>query len=377
MATHVSCTPRFAALVLVCSSLTVACGSDEGKKAGELRVTVSAEGLGANGYAFPPPSGQEVAFVDGWAVNFERIIVAIGNIRISDMPDKDSGDQSVVGRDVATRQGPFVVDLKRAGDATDKGGAGKVAVRLPIDDLKGIFDLEQRYAFSYDLVEATAGATFVNVEADDPDVLAMVASGQRALLRGTAEFKGQSCQSSVSTYDFESLPKTVQFDFGLEGPVRYVNCQNPDNTGEPIAGEESQRGIQLLPNGVTTAQITIHTDHVFWPTVSHENLPLFNQFAAHAALSDGVYSVDLEMLETVPVPNVIDSAGNPLPWRSCVDASLYVLPTQPATMTLDPGSQTLTNLHDFVQFNAATMGHLNADGLCYVEGFEHAHSHAH
>jgi hypothetical protein len=376
MATHVHRTSRLVTFALVCSSLTLACGSDDAKKSGELQVTVSAEGLGANGYAFPPFAGQEVAFVDGWAVNFERIIVAIDNIRISEMPDKDPGDQSVVGGDVATRQGPFVLDLKKAGNATDKGGAGKVAIRLPIDDLKGIFDLEQRYAFSYDLVEATAGATFVNVEADDPDVLAMVASGQRALLKGTAEFKGQSCrQSSQSTVNFEAWPKTVQFDFGLDGPVSYVNCQNPDNTGEPIEGEESQRGIQMLPNGVTTAQITVHTDHVFWPTVSHENLPLFNQFAASASLSDGVYSVDLEMLKTVPVPNVTDAAGNALPWRSCVDETMYDLSKQPATMTFDPGTQTLTNLHDFVQFNAATMGHLNADGLCYVEGFAHSHTH--
>lgn len=368
-------TSTLTAVALICSSLTAACGGDDAKKSGELEVTVSAEGLGANGYAFPPGAGQEVAFVDGWAINFDRIIVAIDNIRISEVPDKDPGDQSVVGADVAVRKGPFVLDLKKPGNASDKGGAGKVAIRLPIDDFKGIFDLEQRYAFSYDLVEATADATLVNVDADDTDVQAMIASGQRALLKGSAEFKGQSCQSSVATYDFEALPKAVDFDFGLEGPVSYVNCQNPDNNGEPIEGEESPRGIQMLPNGVTTAQITIHTDHIFWPTVSHENLPLFNQFAANAVASGGAYSVDLEMLESVPVPGVTDATGTALPWRSCVDAALYVLPTQPATMTFDPGTQALTNLHEFVQFNAATMGHLNADGLCYVEGFEHSHSH--
>src|SRR5512145_2014859 len=162
MASRLNIPSRLTILALTCSGLSVACGSDDSKKSGELQVTVSAEGLGAHGYAFPPAAGQEVAFVDGWAVTFERIIVAIGNVRLSEMPDKNPGDQSVVGLEVVTRKGPFILDLKTAGNATHKGGAGKVAVRLPIDDLKGLFDLEQRYAFGYDLVAATADATFVN-----------------------------------------------------------------------------------------------------------------------------------------------------------------------------------------------------------------------
>jgi hypothetical protein len=271
------------------------------------------------------------------------------------------------------RKGPFILDLKKPGNAQDKGGAGKVAIRLPIDDLKDLFDLEQRYAFSYDLVEATSAATFVNVTEDDEDVVAMIQGGQRVLLTGHADFKGQSCKSSVTNFDFDSLPKSVDFRFALEGPVSYVNCQNPDNTGEPIEGEESQRGIQLLPNAVTTAQITIHTDHVFWPTVSHENLPLFNQFASNATLTDGVHFVDLESLQSVPVPSITNRSGQALPWRSCVDSTLYALPTTPSTVTFDSGTQALTNLHDFVQFNTSTMGHLNADGLCYVNGVAHSH----
>ncbi|MGC4067457.1 MAG: hypothetical protein QM784_22980 [Polyangiaceae bacterium] len=363
---------RFTALTLLASTFLCGCGSESSKKSGELQVTVSAEGLGAHGYAFPPTSGQEIAFVDGWSVDFDRIIVAIDNIRLSKVPDKDPGDQSVLGTEVAIRKGPFIVDLKEPGNVLDKGGAGKVAIRLPIDDLEDLFDLEQRYAFSYDLVAATADATRVNVEADDPDVLAMIDGGNRALLKGSAKFKEQSCKSSIPTYDFEKLPKEVAFEFGLDGEISYVNCQNPDNTGAAIEGEEAQRGIQMLPSGVTTAQITIHTDHLFWPAISHENLPLFDPFAANAKLVDGTYSVDLEMLEAVPLPGVTDGDGQPLPWRSCVDSSMYILPTQPTQLTFDTGSQALDNLHDFVQFNAATMGHLNADGLCYVKGFEHA-----
>jgi hypothetical protein len=342
-------------------------GADGAKRGGELQITASAEGLGANGYAFPPVAGQGLAFVDGWAVDFERIIVVIDNIRISEMPDKNPGDQSVVGATVVTRTGPFVVDLKGPGNAEDKGLAGKVAITLPIDDLKGQFDLEQRYAFSYDLVAATSDAELVNVEADDPDLVGMIAAGQRALLTGHAEFKGNNCRSTVPTYPFEDVPQSVDFRFGLPGSVRYLNCQNPENQGEAIAGEESPRGVQMLPTGVTAAQITIHTDHLFWPTVDHENLPLFDQYAANASLANGAYRVELEQFSSMPVTGITDGNRIALPWRSCVDESLYVLPPPNTTMAFNPGSQALTNLYAFVQFNAASMGHLNADGLCYVE----------
>lgn len=147
-----------------------------------------------------------------------------------------------------------------------------------------------------------------------------------------------------------------------------LNCQNPDNTGTPIEGEENQRGIQLLPHTTTVAQITIHTDHLFWPTIAHENLPLFNQFASNAVpQADATYRVSLDDLASVPVPTLTDRSHLPISWRSCVASSLYVLPTRPSSMTFDIGSQAIANLRAFVEFNARTMGHLNADGLCYVK----------
>lgn len=362
------CRYRRIGLTALVALVSTACGSTEGtKESGQLVVTVSAEALGASGYAFPPAPGQELAFVDGWDVGFERIIVAVDNIRISEMPDRNPSDQGQMGVDVAVRRGPFVLDLKKPGNVEDKGQAGKVAIRLPIDDLKDRFDLEQRYAFSFDLVEVTSDAIFVNVEPDDPDVLDMVEAGERALFRGRANFEAQSCQSSSDVYDFSLLPTSVDFRFGLRGGVSYLNCQNPDNQGKAITGEESQRGIQMLPGRATMAQITIHTDHLFWSSVNHENLPMFNQFAANATHATDRDYVALDGLESVPLPGVTDKMGVALPWRSCVDKSMYVLPSQPATMTFDSGSLAMTNLREFVEFNAATLGHLNADGLCFVK----------
>jgi hypothetical protein len=359
-------------LLLLASWLIPGCGNDSDvTRAGELQVTASAEGLGADGYAFPPRAAQELAFVDGWAVDFQRILVAIDNVRLSEMPDKNPSDASVTGVDILLKHGPFIVDLSAAGNAEDKGGAGRVAIRLPIEDLKNRFDLEQRYAFGYDLVPASPDAVLVNVEPDDPDLLQMIERGERALLLGRAQFKGQNCATSDATYDFGQLPKSVRFRFGLKGAVHYRNCQNPDNQGAALPGEEAQRGIQMYPNRATTAQITLHTDHLFWASIDHENLPLFDQFAANASLgSDGSYLVELDALESVPVPRITDRQGSALPWRSCVASALYALPTQPPSMTFDFGSRSLENLKAFVELNARSMGHLNADGLCYVAAAE-------
>lgn len=359
----------FSVLILSVSG----CSSSDtsgGSKGGELLVTISAEGLGANGYPFPPTAGQEVFFVDGWDVKFERILATIDNVRLSEMPDKNPGNQGEVGSELVRRTGPWIVDAVKPGNEVDKGGAGKVAIRLPINDLSGMFDLEQRYAFSFDLVPASNAAQRVNIDAADADLQEMVSKGYRVLFVGTATLKATDaeCKSSSSTYDFASLPKKVSFRFGFTGAESYINCQNPDNTGTPIDGEESQRGIQLLPNAPTYAQITVHTDHIFWSTISHENVPMFNQFAANAK-SDGTGAhVTLDDLASVPISPVTDASGKALPWRSCVADSLYKLPSSPPDMTFDAMGQPLTNLGAFVSFNAATMGHLNADGLCYVAG---------
>ncbi len=364
-------------VTLAATALLVACGSDDAAtdaaQGGELVITASAEGLGANGYAFPPGPGQELAFVDGWQVRFDRILVVVGSVSLHDMPDKNPGNQGETGAEVERRIGPWVVDLAKPGNEADKGGAGKVAIRLPIQDLKGMFDLEQRYAFGFDLTAATSNATLVNVAADDADLQTMVSKGLRVLLVGTATLKASEaqCKASKDGFDWAALPTPVRFRFGLPGAVSYRNCQNPDNLGEPIASEEAQRGVQMLPNAPTFAQITIHTDHLFWNSTSHENVPMFNQFAAHAKQQNGEWVVELDDVASVPLSPVTSSSGAAIPWRSCVSDALYTLPTTPSEMTFDTGGQPLTNLRDFVSFNAATMGHLNADGLCYVEGLAH------
>jgi hypothetical protein len=68
-----------------------------------------------------------------------------------------------------------------------------------------------------------------------------------------------------------------------------------------------------------------------------------------------------------------DSAGNPLPWRTCIDD--YTLPGS-STMAFDSkgvpmsptgkADQALRDYADYQSYNMSTLGHLNADGLCAV-----------
>lgn len=336
---------------------------------GTLFVNVSGESLGVNGYPFPPSAGQEVAFVDGWDLKFDRILVTLDKITLAEEPDKSPGDQSIVGKQVMLLNGPWAMDLVKPAPIMDedKGGAGKIAIRLPVE-VSNTLDLEQRYAFGFDVVSAKDSAVRINIDSADSDYQDMVQRNYAVLFIGTATLKAtdSACKSSDPSYDFSKLPKKVSFRFGLTKTATYANCQNPDNTAAPIEGEEFQRGIQLKANAPTVAQITIHTDHLFWATVNHGAVPMFNHFAANAKISQDVATVTLEDLQNVPVAPVTDPSGKPLPWRSCVSESQYTLPTSPSTMVLETAGQPINNLAQFVAFNGSTAGHLNADGICHV-----------
>jgi hypothetical protein len=348
---------------------------------GGILITASGESLAVEGYAFPPAPGDEVAFVDGWEVRFSRLLVTIDRITLSEDPDLVPTDPSQTGGPVAQLNGPWAVDLHASGAIPGKGGSGDRAVAITSvsnQNLKGgeAFDPTRRYAFGYDVVPATTSALRVNFDDDaERDYADMVANGYTVLYVGTATFRGQSCTSPSTTYDFTKLPPQVHFRFGFTSPTSYVNCQNTDNDpAEPFAGEEHQRGVQVKNNRSVTAQITIHTDHPFWEGVLHDSPAHFDPIAARfvgASPDAGAPIARLSDLVGVDFTAFKDAAGVPLPWRSCL--SSYT--PQPGTMRFDartvpvtPGGspdQGLRDYRDFMTYNQSTQGHLNADGLCF------------
>lgn len=349
-------------------------GGTEPAKSGGFQITVSGEDLAVNGYDFaagakadddPPP------FVDGWEVRFTHVIVTVDKIRLNEDPDKDPGDPQTLGAQVAEVDGPFAVDAHIGGPITGKsGGPDEKTVAIASINTKSdgtAFDTASRYGFSYDLVPASANAKIVNLDDEGKALYEQgKTKGWSMIYAGVATYKGAApAAGSV----FEKIPTVVNFTLGMKNPSSYVNCQNTDLNQLPSG--EFPRGVQPDATKATTAQITIHTDHGFWSKLNIEGTELhFDPIAAHASTygtaDAGPGTVTLEDLVSVDVTAFKTKNDEPLPGRSLVTG--YTAPA--GTLSYDQNGTTLTPTNSFaayLQYSAASGGHLNADGECEVK----------
>lgn len=338
---------------------------------GGFWVTVSGEDLALLGYDWSSSSladGDPPAFVDGWTLSFEHVIITVDHLRINADPDRDEGNPLDLGATVASADGPWAVDATIGGDVTGKSGSPDERT-VPIAAFESQsngqpFDPAERYAFSYDLVAASTSAQLVNLDAEG---LALYEEAQQKgwsmIFAGTARYQGPApAADSV----FAKIPTEVQFKLGFANPSSYVNCRNTDLQA---VGDEFPRGVQANANESTTVQITIHTDHGFWDTLNVEGTPLhFDPIAANASTygtptSPG--SVAIEDLVNVDVSGFLTKAAEPLPWRSLVPD--YTAPA--GTMTYNANGTSFTVANSFAAYlgySAASGGHMNADGECEV-----------
>jgi hypothetical protein len=339
---------------------------------GAFWVTVSGEDRALLGYDWAEGSlagGDPPAFVDGWALSFDHVIVTIDKLRINADPDRDEGNPVDLGVTVAAADGPWAVDVTIGGNLAGKSGSPDertVAIAAFASQSNGEgFDPAARYAFSYDFAAASARAQFVNLDAEGR---ALYEEGQQKgwsmILAGSARYQGPApAADSV----FAKIPTEVRFKLGLANPSSYVNCRNTDLQA---VGEEFPRGIQANADESTTVQITLHTDHVFWDTLNVEGTPLhFDAIAANASTygePSAPGSVAIEDLVNVDVSGFTTKAAEPLPWRSLV--SDYTAPA--GQMTYDPNGASFTvanSLAAYLGYSAASGGHMNADGECEVQ----------
>jgi len=363
-------------------------------ESGGVLFSASGEVLALTGYPFPPVNDGDPAFVDGWDVHFTRLLVTVDNITLSNGPFIRPGDQSCTESTVAKVTGPWAIDLAHSDQSylPGKGGPGEEAV--PIAALShqnypagnsAAFDTSGAvsYAFGFDLVPAASGAMNVNLDAPGlADYQDMATSGCVVLYVGTATFKGSDATcttpgapSGYYATEYASWPQTgqsVNFHLCYKSPTSYVNCQNPDNSGAPLSGEEAERGIFFKSSASVIAQVTVHTDHPFWDSVLHDSPAHFDQYAATVAGQgqNGVFpTVTLEMTKGVPyAPAYKDAAGNPLYWRYCIAPPTDVHAQFTGPMAFDAQSVSgLADYDDYATYNQSTQGHLNSDGLCYVD----------
>jgi hypothetical protein len=367
-----------------CSSGSPALSDGGSAGGGTVQLTASGEVLALGGYDFPPANAGDPAFVDGWEIRFDELLVTLDNITLWENPDKSATDQSLTDQKVAQVKGPWAVDLHKGGPLPGKGGAGEQAVAIAVvqnQNLNGNapFDPTKRYAFGFDIVAATAAAQQINLDtAGKADYQLMIQNGWTVLYVGTATWKGgSSCTSTNPSYDFNQLPKTVKFRFGFKSPTSYINCQNPDNDpARPLGTEEHQRGVQIAANTTTIAQATVHTDHPFWESFVHDSPAHFDQLAARAKSVDGgIPLVTLDDVKGLDFSAFKDASNNPLPWRSCLDS--YTPPDSATAMHFDAlglagppsgdPSQVIRDYLEYMTYNQSTQGHLNSDGLCFVK----------
>ena len=184
-------------------------------------------------------------------------------------------------------------------------------------------------------------------------------------------------------YDFTKLPRTITFQLGFSTPTNYVNCVNYTLSEQTNA---TIRGVQASPSQSEIEQVTVHMDHPFWQSFAEDSPVLWDQIAAQYI---GVASpiAHTEDMKGVPFNPFTDKLGNVMPWRGC-EAQEYTPPGSRAmsfsTLSVPqdphgtctgntPGDFTTANCpairdyYDFMRYTQSTQGHLNSQGLCYID----------
>lgn len=354
-------------------------GGGEGGAAagGSVKVQISGEELGTDGFLFP--QGSEVTIADGWEVTFSHVLVSVSKAWLSENPDAAPSDQSKTGATVAELAGPWVVDLAKEGEEPGAGGEGTAVLLGTIDKQNANGDaplaVGERYAFSYEVAPPGDGADLVNLDAEGETLVEeMKSKGYTTYYIGTATFKGASCETSDAAYDFTKLPQTFDFKLGFTTPVSLLNCQNEENQGDPFDGEEFQRGVTIREDEASLAQMTIHLDHLLYSATEHEPGLYFDQLAALLVGKPAGTALTMEDAEAADPLAFTDGEGTSLPWRTC-DGSPVPATQQRAfdlgTVPFDPAgapAEALRHYRDYLHYVVSSQGHLNGgEGICFTK----------
>lgn len=275
--------------------------------AGEGEVSLEVSGGAALREGFPHTEGEAThAFVDGWELDFEKYIVAVGDVRFTEQ--EDDAEQE-------TWAGPEVMDLAA-------GATGSEA----LVDLKGI--PARRLDFGFSLVAPTTLPS--ESTASNDDVQLMIDNDWSLLVEGEASHPESG--------------RTVRFRIGLPVATRYYECIN---------GKDATRGIAVEASKTTGAYIYVHGIHLFWDTLASgdENL----RFDAFAAMADDDDVVTEEDLKKQDLTDLRDANGDPL-----VDSEGHDVVYNDGGL-LPPGEWTL---YHFVAYAAQASAHFNGIGLC-------------
>jgi hypothetical protein len=275
--------------------LCVACGGE----VGTVQIEASGEEAAVSG--FPVEDGP--AFVDGWSLTFDTLVVSLTGIELR------GADGEVAPVDVE----PVLVDLS-AGDRALWTLEGVPARRW--EDVR------------YELAPATAAS----VDAGPVDAAVrqrMVDEGLSVYLEATAERAGET--------------RTLAWGFALD--VLNRGC---------VAGDGTD-GIVVPAGGVAQGQMTLHWDHLFFDSLRLDDAEM--RFDAMAAVAEPDGSIPLENLRMQRLADLRDADGEPL-----LDEAGAPLVYDPGSTPLEEPT-----LFHMVRVAATTIGHWNGEGHCDYE----------
>jgi hypothetical protein len=362
---------------------------------------------------------------DGWQFEIVEYIVVVDKVTLWSNPDLSTTDQSQHGAQVADLDGPFVIDLHKGGKIVGQGGYPELATPLGViasqnDNGNAAFDTSggTRYGFGFSTVPATYAAYDVNLdESEAADFALMVQKGYSVFYRGTAVWKGDDpgnpypCvqtnagagedaglvtegDASAATYvdggyDFSQIDKlTFSFTLGFSTPTNYVNCQNMSGGGQPLPGEDYARGVSASASQSSIAQVTVHMDHPFWESFQEDTPVHWDDIAAqYVGATASPVAVNTEDFVGVAFHPWTDKTGTPVPWRNCVGSnysppgngqmffSTLSVPIDPHGTCSGPIGQDYTqddcpairDYYDYIRYTQSTQGHLNSQGLCFID----------
>ena len=291
--------------------LLAACGGSN-PSTGSVQFFVEPEDTIPEGLT--PGDGEE-NIADGWTVQYDRYLVAIGNVHAS-----RSAAPGTELREPAT----YVVDLKN----TPPGGF----VIARFDDVEAT----RWDRVGFDLVNATASARKAT-GLSDADYAELTAAGASLLVKGTmTKADGQSC---LPTDAAACVPApAVTFTWVLKAGTSFNDC----------AAEGADSGFSVPSGGTVQVKPTIHGDHWFFTNITQgaEVTERRAQWIANSDL-DRNGDVTLEELRQVKASDVFTQALG-------YNLSGAVIPVVTA--------------HDYLEAQARTLGDYQGDGECPTRG---------
>ncbi len=292
--THMKVRTRWG--MLLC--LAAGCSSTAGGS-GTAKIFVVAEASIPDG--LDPGTGDE-NIKDGWAIRYQRFLVALGNVKAS---------RTVAPGEVLTDPTVFVLDLRNA--PTD----GYV-----LRDFKDVAAARWDKV-SFDIPNARPGAKRLP-PTTQADLDFMTSKGYSVYFEGTAE-KGA---------------KKLSFKWGFRAGTTFADCASPENLP----------GFAVPAGGTIAVKPTIHGDHHFFTNVT-QGAEITERRAAWLEICDKDKNLDVTLDELKAC-----AAAEAFPQK----------PTGPYDITgvKDQDGDGKITAYDYVDTQLRTLGDYQGDGEC-------------